>query len=152
MGFRQGAFARVWSANNEGRYSTANVSISRKNKETGNYDLEFSDGYVRFIGSAQDTLVDLELPTREEFDAKIHRGVTIKITSCDVTTHYDSKTKKTYTNYAVFGFEIPEDNFNNNANQSTGTKSNKSAIKGKAKNKAAPKVTEDEDEDEDYPF
>ena len=152
MGFRQGAFARVWSVNDEGKYSTVNLSISRKNKETGNYDIEFTDGYVRFIGTAHESIKELDLPTRDEFDAKIHKGATIKISSCDVNTHYDSKTKKSYTNYLVFGFEIPEDNFSGNNKQSGNAKGGKSATKGKLKTKASPKVEDNEEEDEDYPF
>lgn len=30
MGFRKGAYARVWEAENKGKYSVANISVSKK--------------------------------------------------------------------------------------------------------------------------
>lgn len=112
MGFRQGAYARVWSVNNEGKYSTANVSVSKKNKETGKYDVEFSNNYVRLVGTAHEDAQKLNLPTREQFNVDSDKGVVIKISSCDVTSNYDQKSKKIYTNFAIFGFEIPDENGN----------------------------------------
>lgn len=155
MGFRQGAFARIWSVNDEGKYSTANVSVSRKNKDTGKYDVEFSDGYVRLVGSAHEAAKELGLPTREEFDSQSDKGVSVKISSCDVTNNYDTKTKKLYTNCVIFGFEIPDNNggdsSDNSGAKSTG-KSKKSATGSKAKTKAAS-AAQDETEDEDeLPF
>lgn len=153
MGFRQGAFARIWSVNDEGKYSTANVSVSRKNKETGKYDIEFSDGYVRLVGSAHEAAKDLGLPTREEFDAQSDKGVSIKISSCDVTNNYDTKTKKLYTNCVIFGFEIPDSNYSDNSNNS-GAKSTSKGKKSTTGSKAKTKVaTQEEVEDEDeLPF
>lgn len=157
MGFRQGAFARIWSVNDEGNYSTANVSISRKNKETEKYDVEFSDGYVRLVGSAHEAAKGLGLPTREEFDPQSDKGVSVKISSCDVTNNYDTKTKKLYTNCVIFGFEIPDNN-SGNSSDSTGAKS---ASKGKKPASASSKAkksasTQDystlDDEDEQLPF
>lgn len=153
MGFKQGAFARIWSVNDEGKYSTANVSVSRKNKETGKYDVEFSDGYVRLVGSAHEAAKDLGLPTREEFDSQSDKGVSVKISSCDVTNNYDTKTKKLYTNCVIFGFEIPDNNggdsSNNSSAKSTG-KGKKSATGSKAKTKAA--AQEDADDEDELPF
>lgn len=155
MGFKQGAFARIWSVNDEGKYSTANVSVSRKNKETGKYDVEFSDGYVRLVGSAHEAAKELGLPTREEFDSQSDKGVSVKISSCDVTNNYDTKTKKLYTNCVIFGFEIPDNNGGDgsgNAGAKSTGKSKKSATGSKAKTKAAA-ATQDETEDEDeLPF
>lgn len=157
MGFRQGAFARIWSVNDEGNYSTANVSVSRKNKETGKYNIEFSDGYVRLVGSAHEAAKSLGLPTREEFDPQSDKGVTIKISNCDVTNNYDTKTKKLYTNCVIFGFEIPDNN-GGNSSDSAGAKS---AGKGKrsapASNKAKKPAPADdyamlEDDDDQLPF
>lgn len=150
MGFRQGAFARIWSVNDEGKYSTANVSVSKKNKETGKYDIEFSDGYVRLVGSAHEAAKELGLPTRGEFDAKSDKGVSVKISSCDVTNNFDTKTKKLYTNCVIFGFEIPDNNGGGNPEDS-GAKSaakSKKAASSKAKTKmAVSAMQEDEDED-----
>lgn len=149
MGFRQGAFARIWSVNDEGNYSTANVSVSRKNKETDKYDVEFSDGYVRLVGSAHEAAKDLGLPTREEFDSQRDKGVSVKISSCDVTNSYDAKTKKLYTNCVIFGFEVPDNNSNSsdNASAKNVSKSKKSTSGSKAKAKATVTTQETEDDD-----
>lgn len=155
MGFRQGAFARIWSVNDEGKYSTANVSVSRKNKDTGKYDVEFSDGYVRLVGSAHEAAKDLGLPTREEFDSQSDKGVSVKISSCDVTNNYDTKTKKLYTNCVMFGFEIPDNNggdSSNNSGAKSANKGRKSATSSKAKTKAAAVAQEDADDEDELPF
>ena len=149
MGFRQGAFARIWSVNDEGRYSTANISISRKNKETEKYDVEFSDGYVRLVGNAHEEAKKLGLPTREEFDSSHDKGVSVKISSCDVTNKYDTNTKKLYTNCVIFGFEIPDNNGGGNSDNSgakSAGKGKKSATCSKAKAKAATVTDDDSDE------
>ena len=84
MGFRVGAFATVFSANNLGKYSDANISISKKNQSTDDYDTEFSNGYVRFIGAAHNKLGSFNLPTREEYQAGKRNNARIKIIECDV--------------------------------------------------------------------
>ena len=149
MGFRQGAFARIWSVNDEGKYSTANVSVSGKNKETGKYDIEFSHGYVWLVGNAHEAAKELGLPTREEFDSSVDKGVSIKISSCDVTNNYDTKTKKLYTNCIIFGFEIPDNNGGGNSDNSgakSAGKGKKSTAGSKAKAKAAAVTDGDSDE------
>lgn len=150
MGFRQGAFARIWSVNDEGKYSTANVSVSKKNKETGKYDVEFSDRYVRLVGSAHETAKKLGLPTREEFDATSNKGVSVQISSCDVTNKYDAKTEKLYTNYVIFGFEIP-DNDSGNSSSDKNVGDVKKSTSSKAKTNKVTKQEEVESED-DLPF
>lgn len=147
MGFRQGAFARIWSVNDEGKYSTANISISKKNKETGKYDVEFSDGYTRLVGSAHEDAKGLGLPSREEFDPQSDKGVSIKISSCDVTNHYDTKTKKLYTNCTIFGFEIPDNN-----GGSTERNGNASRNVAKTTGKAKSAGRERTENDNELPF
>ena len=155
MGFREGTFARIWSVNDEGKYSTANISISKKNEETGEYNVEFSDGYVRLVGSAHKAAKELGLPTREDFDYHSDKGITIKISSCDVTHNYDAEAEKLYINYVIFGFEIPD---NNNGGKNTKTKSvskgKKSAVGSKKNIKSATKQEEIELEleDDELPF
>lgn len=144
MGFRQadsegrGGFARIWSIEDKGNYSVAKISTSKKRKDGDGYETDFQDGFVRLIGSAHEkgkTLVVTE------------KGVAIQITSCEVTTPYNAETKKGYTNYAIFAFNIPEGN-----DSSSNTKNSKksTAKTSKAKTKKAAEV-EDEQEDE-LPF
>lgn len=75
-----------------GNFTKVQLSISKKNKETGNYETDFS-GFVNFVGHAHNKA------------AKINEGDRVKIGNCDVTTKYNKDKKITYTNYAVFDFE-----------------------------------------------
>lgn len=144
MGFRQadsegrGGFARIWSIEDKGNYSVAKISTSKKRKDGDGYETDFQDGYVRLIGSAHEKGKTLTVT---------EKGVAIQITSCEVTTPYNAETKKGYTNYAIFAFNIPEGNDNSSTTKG-GKKS--SAKTSKAKTKKAAKV-EDEPEDE-LPF
>lgn len=144
MGFRQadsegrGGFARIWSIEDKGNYSVAKISTSKKRKDGEGYETDFQDGYVRLIGSAHEKGKTLTVT---------EKGVAIQITSCEVTTPYNAETKKGYTNYAIFAFNIPEGNDNSSTTKG-GKKS--SAKTSKAKTKKAAEV-EDEPEDE-LPF
>lgn len=94
MGFRVGAYAKVWQVENvSGTCTRCRISISRKNKETGEYDQDFS-GYVSFVGTGCATKA-----------AQLREGDTIKLGDVDATTRYDKVKKVTYYNYAVFSFE-----------------------------------------------
>ena len=135
MGFRAGAFARIWSVEDNGNYSVANLSVSRKNKDTDKYEIEFQDGFVRLVGTAHDLAKDLVVP---------ENGTSIKITSCDVTNKYDANKKKLYINYAIFGFEIPETD--GSSTSKTAAKSKK-ATTSKKKTDTAPDVTDDADDE-----
>lgn len=149
MGFRQGAYARIWSVDDKGKYSVANISISRKNKETGKYEIEFSDGFVRLVGDAHTAAQDLGLPTADEYDSKIHHGVSIQITSCDVTNNYSAKTRKLYTNFVIFGFDIPQ---NNNTNGDTNGNNKVSTKKSNKTNDKNSETDMSEFDEEDLPW
>ena len=145
MGFWQadsegrGGFARIWSIEDKGNYSVAKISTSKKRKDGDGYETDFQDGFVRLIGSAHEKGKTL---------AVTEKGVAIQITSCEVTTPYNAETKKGYTNYAIFAFNIPE----GNESSSTTKNSKKSAAKtSKAKTK---KATDEDivDDDDELPF
>lgn len=151
MGFRQadsegrGGFARIWSIEDKGNYSIAKISTSRKRKDGEGYETDFQDGFVRLIGSAHTKAQELNIT---------EKGVTIQITSCEVTTPYNAETKRGYTNYAIFAFDVPEDN-DSAGNASAGSKkSTKTTSKAKAKTKTKSKAepVEAEVDDEELPF
>ena len=98
MGFRTGAYAKVWEVTPMSDTSTKiRMSVSRKNKQTGEYEQDFS-GFVLCIGTAA---------ARNALN--LHEGSRIKIGDCDVTTKYDAQKKITYTNYKMFSFENTDD-------------------------------------------
>ena len=107
MGFRQDAFAKVWSVTNNGNYSTANLTVSKRPKGKEEYEVVFKDGFVRFVGEAHQKISGVSIPE--------NKGVSIKILSCDVENRYDANTKKLYTNYAIYDFEFPDSNSDNGA-------------------------------------
>lgn len=109
MGFRQDArFVKVWEVENKGNYHVVSLSTSKKNKETGKYEKDFSNKFVRFIGTAHNLAADLKV------------GDVIKLGNCEVTNKYDKDKNTTYTNYLVYSFEKEEDN--SNSSQSEGKK------------------------------
>ena len=161
MGFRQadsegrGGFARIWEyhdvtngatikmANGEvkqlppGNYSLVKLSTWKKRGEV--YETDFQDGFVRLIGYAHTKAQELDFE-----NMSFEKGFTIQITSCEVTTPYNAETKKGYTNYAIFAFNIPEGNDNSSTTKG-GKKSSAKTSKTKTK-KAAEVADEPEDE------
>ena len=102
MGFRQGArFVKVWEVENKGNYHIVSLSTSKKNKDTNEYETDFNNKFVRFIGTAHTLAADLK------------KGDTIKLGSCEVTNKYDKEKDTTYTNYLVYSFEKEGGNTNN---------------------------------------
>lgn len=98
MGFRTGAYATIWEVKpGNGNYTDVRLSISKKNRQTDQYEQDFS-GYVRFIGTAHQNASTLSEKDR------------IKIGDCEVTNNYNKEKKVTYTNFAVFSFENANDN------------------------------------------
>lgn len=114
MGFRQGAYANVWSVEDKGKYSTARISISKRNPNTGGYDTEFQDGYVRLVGSAHEKFKERTVSDKGEF---------IRINACDVQNFYAKPDGKvSYTpHYTIFEFDF----YNDISNNGGGAKQNK---------------------------
>lgn len=95
MGFRKDAFATVWSAEVVSDTLTkVRLSISRKNKQTGEYEQDFG-GFVSFIGTAA-----------AKKAAGLKEKDRIKLGDVDVSNKYDREKNTTYTNCKVFSFEI----------------------------------------------
>ena len=68
MGFRQadsekrGGYAKVWKVEDKGNYSVGQVSTSKKKPGTeSEYEVDFQDGYVRFIGAAHEAIQQLQI-------------------------------------------------------------------------------------------
>ena len=90
MGFRNGAFATVWDKKQVSPMVTQlRISISKKNKETGKYDQDFS-GFVAVVG-------------REA--------------AAEANKLYDKAKNITYTNFTVFGFTNASSNGRNTYTQ-----------------------------------
>ncbi len=104
MGFRSNAYATIWDINPASDLRTkGRISISKKNKTTGEYETDFS-GFVNFLGSA----TAKKATTLKEKDR-------IKIGDCDVNSHYDKEKNITYYNFNIFSFEDANGGGNNPA-------------------------------------
>lgn len=98
MGFRTGAYCKVWSIEPKSDTCTKiRLSISRKDKHTGEYEQDFS-GFVNFIGTAAASKA-----------AKLKEGDRIKLGDVDISTRYDAEKKVTYYNFKAFNFEMADD-------------------------------------------
>lgn len=94
MGFRTGAYAKVWGVEAVSSTLTkGRISISRKNKNTGEYVQDFS-GFVTFVGTATASKA-LQLKERD----------TIRLGDVDSLAKYDKDKKTTYYNFYIYSFE-----------------------------------------------
>ena len=93
MGFGQGKYAKIWKVENKGNYHVAEMSTSKKNKETDQYETDWNYKFVRLIGTAHQQVDKLDL------------SKSVKVGACEVTHSYDKEKNITYTNYAIFAFE-----------------------------------------------
>lgn len=103
MGFRTDAFAKVWAVENKGNYSVVELSTSKKNKTTDEYETDFNGKFVRFIGTAHSQVQGMA------------KGTSIKLGNVEVTNSYNKETKVQYTNFLVFSFEVSSGNNSNNS-------------------------------------
>ena len=96
MGFRTGSYATIWGVveSISDTKTKARISISRRNKMTGEYNTDFS-GFVEFIGTSAANKA-LTLKERDR----------IKLGDIDVSNKYDKEKNITYVNYNVFSFDI----------------------------------------------
>lgn len=93
MGFRTGAFCKVWRVEPVSDTKTRlRVSINRKNRN-GEYEQDFS-GFITAVGSAA-----------ASHAAKLKEGDRIKLGDVDVTTFYSKEKEREYTTFKVFSFE-----------------------------------------------
>lgn len=96
MGFRTGAWAKIWEITPGERSTKLRVSTSKKNKQSGEYEQDFS-GFITLAGTAH----------REAGHLKA--GDRFQIGDCDVSSRYDKEKKKEYINFTVFSFHLSDD-------------------------------------------
>lgn len=97
MSFRQNAWAKCWSIEPGERSTKVRISTSRKNKQTGEYEQDFS-GFVTLAATAHQDAAQLSV------------GDTFQIGECEVTSRYDKEKQKGYTNFTVYSIHLNESN------------------------------------------
>ena len=94
MGFRTGAYAKVWSSERVSDTITKlRISISKKNKKTMEYEQEFS-GFVSCIGTAA-----------AKSALSLTEGSRIKLGDVDVKNRYVKEKNYTYTDFYIYSFD-----------------------------------------------
>lgn len=93
MGFGQGKYGHVWKIENKGNYHVAEMSTSKKNKQTDQYETDWTNKFVRLVGTAHNQIESMDISKN------------VRIGACEVTNKYDKEKNTTYTNYVIFGFE-----------------------------------------------
>ena len=91
--FKEGNYCTVWAVSVDDNKVNVELSTSRKNKNTGEYETDFSSKFVRFVGDASVAA------------QKLSRGDRIKLGECGVSTYWNKETGRSYTNFIVFDFE-----------------------------------------------
>lgn len=112
MGFRSQAFCKIWEITPQTDTRTkGRISISRKNRQTGEYETDFS-GFVSFLGTAA---------ARKA--AVLKEGDRIRLGDVDVSNRFDKEKQITYTNFNIFSFETQDevDGINNAQTAGTGS-------------------------------
>lgn len=132
MGFGQGKFGHIWKLENKGNYHVAEMSTSKKNRNTDQYETDWANKFVRLVGTAHQQADQLDISKN------------IKIGACEVTNRYDKEKNTTYTNYAIFNFE---DASNNNGNHSSSRQAT-----GKGSGDSFMNIPNGIDEDSELPF
>ena len=93
MAFSQDTYFKVWSVSDKGSYAEVSCSTSKKNRQTGSYETDFSSKYVRFVGEAHK-----KCPQPNE---------SIYVTKCAVQNVYEKNGQKQYLknpSFVVFDF------------------------------------------------
>lgn len=89
MGLKDKSYAKVWSVKPNGKCYSGQISVSKKDKESGEYTTLFS-GFVNFAGEAAKKAADLGLP--ETMDRSNPVSKNIQITSSpDISTWFNKK-------------------------------------------------------------
>ena len=97
MGFRDNAWLTVWDVrkNPSGKSFQIRASTSKKNRETDEYETDWS-GFINLVGGAAKKASVLKQRDR------------IQMKGCEVTTRYVKEKDITYTNYTCFDFEMSD--------------------------------------------
>lgn len=103
--FSTGSYAHIWKLEDKGNYHVAQMSTSKKNNETGEYEKDWNDSFVRLVGTAHNQAKTLDTSKN------------VRIGRCGVSNNYNKEKNTTYTNYIIFNFEDGDSGSGNNNTQ-----------------------------------
>lgn len=108
--FSTGSYAHIWKLEDKGNYHVAQMSTSKNNNETGEYEKDWNDNFVRLVGTAHNQAKTLDTSKN------------VKIGRCGVSNNYSKEKNTTYTNYVIFNFEDNDSNTSGNTQKSQTSK------------------------------
>ena len=108
--FSTGSYAHIWKLEDKGNYHVAQMSTSKKNNDTGEYEKDWNDSFVRLVGTAHNQAKTLDTSKN------------VKIGRCGVSNNYSKEKNTTYTSYVIFNFEDNDSNTSGNAQKSQTSK------------------------------
>ena len=144
MGFREGAFATVWSMEKFDNFSKVRISTSRKDKQKDEYVTDFS-GFVTLVAEAHKKADKIQ---NELVNSTMCR---IKLGGCDVSSKYDKEAKREYVNFTLFDFYTADDE-QFNSSQNSEDKSKDEEKKKSSSLLEDNSVDNTDDDDGDCPF
>lgn len=134
MGFRNGAYARIWKKDKQeitygsGQSFTkylAQVSISRKDEKASSGYRQLFNGFCELRGDALEEMKGVKIP---------QGGLSVKLGSVDLENQYDSAKNMTYWHPIIWSFDHDD-----------GTNETKPKFNTRNARKEAEPVSEDED-------
>ena len=98
--FSVGSYFKIWGVVDKGNYAEVECSTSKKIRQTGNYEVDFSSKFVRFFGNA--------------YRRNPQEGQKIKVTNCGVQNVYEKDGRRNYLKnptFCVFDYELEGDEY-----------------------------------------
>lgn len=139
--FANNSWATIWSFEDKVGYGNANVSTSKKDQESGQYETDFQHKFVGVSGEAYEFLKSCSIPDK--------KGIRVRLVRVGLTNKYDPDKKVTYWNPKIY--EIDEGDGNSPAPAPKGGNKKVAAPAKKTTSKTDYAVLDD-NEDSPLPF
>ena len=114
MGLKIGGKCAMWSIEDKGNYAVANLSTSKKKKDSKDYETDWRNGFVWLCGKAYDNLKGyaplgegeyMELRIGKGYEKTNDQGQTYFQSPIEITSNYVREKNREYTNYKIFDAE-----------------------------------------------
>ena len=113
MGLKAGSKCAMWKIEDKGNYAVANLSTSKRKKDSKEYETDWRNNYVWLCDRAYENLKDYHLDDGEYMEIRIGKGYektndsgqTYFQAPFEVTCNYVKEKNREYTNYKVYDAE-----------------------------------------------
>ena len=113
MGLKAGGKCAMWSIEDKGGYAVANLSTSKKKKDSKEYETDWRNGFVWLLDKAYENLKDFKLGESEFMEIRIGKGYektaengkTFYQSPIEICSNYVKEKNREYTNYRIYDAE-----------------------------------------------